>query len=125
MSLTKFVPHVCSPQHLRIFQHYFNTSTMDTTEYWLMAQEYGIWNTAITALQFWAEDLDPVSLGVASEHVYNHFFWTSTSHTLHQLSEEVLFGHFILALNSAFHQQLCLTDEGYESGSNEDLPTPL
>ena len=32
---------------------------------------------------------------------------------------------FILALNSAFHQQLSLADEGYESGSNEDLPTPL
>ena len=63
---------------------------MDTTEYWLMAREYVIWNTTITALQFWAEDLDPVSLGVASECVYNHFFWTSTSHTLCQLSEEVL-----------------------------------
>ena len=98
---------------------------MDTTEYWPMAQEYGIWNSAIATLPVWAEDLDPVSLGVASEHIYNHFFWTSTSHTLRQLSEEVLFGHFILALNSAFHQQLSLVDEGYESGSNEDLPTPL
>ena len=98
---------------------------MDTTEYWLMAQEYGIWNATITTLQFWAEDLNPVSLGVASEHVYNHFFWTSTSHNLHQLSEEVLFGCFVLALNSAFHQQLSLADEGYGSGSNEDLPTPL
>ena len=98
---------------------------MDTTEYWPMAQEYGIWNAAITALQFWAEDLDPVSLGVASEHFYNHFFWTLTSHTLCQLSEEVLVGCFFLALNSAFHQQLSLADEGYESGSNEDLPTPL
>ena len=28
-------------------------------------------------------------------------------------------------LNSAFHQQLSLADEGYESGSNNDLPTPL
>ena len=28
-------------------------------------------------------------------------------------------------MNSAFHQQLSLADEGYESGSNEDLPTPL
>ena len=32
---------------------------------------------------------------------------------------------FVLALNSAFTQQLSLADEGYESGSNEDLPTPL
>ena len=90
-----------------------------------MAREYGIWSTTITAFQFWAEDLNPVSLGVASESVYNHFFWTSTSHTICQLSEEVLFGHFVLALNSAFHQQLSLADEGYESGSNDNLPTPL
>ena len=98
---------------------------METAEYWLMAREYGIWNAAITSLQFWTEDLDPVTLVIASECVYNHFFWTSTSHTLCQLSEETLFGHFILALNAAFTQQLLLADEGCESGSNEDLPTPL
>ena len=98
---------------------------METAEYWPMAQEYGIWNAAIASLQFWTEDLDPVTLGIASEHIYHHFFWTSTSHTLCQLSEETLFGCFILALNSAFTQQLSLADEGYESGSNEDLPTPL
>ena len=98
---------------------------MEAAEYWPMAQEYGIWNVTIASLQFWAEDLDPVTLGTASECVYNHFFWTSTSHTLRQLSEETLFGCFVLALNAAFTQQLSLADEGYESGSNEDLPTPL
>ena len=98
---------------------------MDAADYWPMAREYGIWNATIESLQFWAEDLNPITLGIASEHVYTHFFWTSTSHTLHQLSDEVLFGCFILALNSAFHQQLSFADEGYESGSNEDLPTPL
>ena len=36
-----------------------------------------------------------------------------------------LFGHFVIALNAAFTQQLSLADEGYESGSNTDLPTPL
>ena len=36
-----------------------------------------------------------------------------------------MFGCFVLALNAAFTQQLSLTDEGYESGSNNDLPTPL
>ena len=71
------------------------------------------------------EDLDPVTLAIASEHVYTHFFWTPTSHTLHQLSEETLFGHFVLTLNAAFTQQLLLADKGYGSGSNEDLPTPL
>ena len=98
---------------------------MDAADYWLMAREYGIWNAAIESLQLWAEALDLITLGIASEHVYTHFFWTSTSHTLCQLSDEVLFGHFVLALNSAFHQQLSFADEGYESGSNEDLPTPL
>ena len=98
---------------------------METAEYWPMAHEYGIWNTAIVSLQFWAEDLDLITLGIASECVYTHFFWTSTSHTLCQLSEEALFGCFVLALNSAFTQQLSLADEGYESGSNKDLPTPL
>ena len=37
-----------------------------------------------------------------------------------------MFGHFIIALNTAFHQQLPLADEGYERGSDTiDLPTPL
>ena len=45
---------------------------------------------------------------------------------LHQQFEETLFGCFIIALNAAFTQQLLLTDEGYESGSDTfDLPTPL
>ena len=99
---------------------------METAEYWLMACKYGIWNATITSLQFWAEDLNPITLGIASECVYTTFFWTLTSHTLHQLSEDVLFGHFVIALNAAFTQQLSLADEGYKSGSNTaDLPTPL
>ena len=48
------------------------------------------------------------------------------SHTLCQQSDETLFGHFIIALNAAFNQQLLLADEGYESGSDTiDLPTPM
>ena len=80
---------------------------------------------AIASLQFWTEDLDPVTLAIASEHVYTHFFWTPTSHTLCQLSEETLFGCFILTLNAAFTQQLSLANEGYESGSNERLTNTL
>ena len=98
---------------------------METAEYWLMAREYGIWNATIASLQFWAEDLDPITLDIASEHVYTHFLWMNSSHTLCQLPEDILFGCFIIALNAAFTQQLLLADEGYESGSNEDLPTPL
>ena len=102
------------------FSRNFTTTTMETAAYWLMACKYAIWNAAITSLQFWAEDLDPITLGIASEHIYTTFFWTPTSHTLHQLSEDVLFGHFVIALNAAFTQQLSLADEGYESGSNTD-----
>ena len=65
-------------------------------------------------------------LSIASEHIYTTFFWTPTSHTLCQLSEDVLFGCFVIALNAAFTQQLSLADEGYKSGFDTvDLPTPL
>ena len=108
------------------FYRNFTTTTMETAEYWLMACEYAIWNATITSLQFWAEDLNPITLGIASECIYTTFFWTPTSHTLCQLSADVLFGCFVIALNAAFTQQLSLADEGYESGSDTvDLPTPL
>ena len=99
---------------------------METVEYWLMACKYAIWNAAITSLQFRAEDLDLITLGIALECIYTTFFWTPTSHTLCQLSEDVLFGHFVIALNAAFTQQFSLVDEGYKSGSDTvELPTPL
>ena len=100
--------------------------SMNTTDYWLMAREYSIWNAAIASLQFWTEDLDPVTLGRATEHVYTTFFYSPSSHTLHQQSNEILFGQFVIALNAAFDQQLSLADEGYKSGPDTiDLPTPL
>ena len=99
---------------------------METAEYLPMACEYGIWNATIASLQFWAEDLDLITLGIASECVYTTFFWTPTSHTLQQLPEDVLFRCFVIALNAAFTPQLSLADEGYKSVSNTaDLPTPL
>ena len=108
------------------FSRNFTTTTMETAEYWLIACKYTIWNATIASLPFWAEDLDPITLGIASECIYTTFFWTPTSHTHHQLSEEDLFGCFVIALNTAFTQQLSLVDEGYESGSDTiDLPTPL
>ena len=104
----------------------FTTTIMETAEYWPMACEYAIWNAAIASLQFWAEDLNLITLVIVSEHVYTTFFWTHTSHTLCQLSEDVLFEHFVIALNAALTQQLSLSDEGYKSGSDTvDLPTPL
>ena len=108
------------------FSRYFIITTMETADYWPMAQEYSIWNATIASLQFWAEDLNPVTLGIASEHICITFFWTLTHHTLCQLSEDVLFRCFVIALNAAFTQQLSLIDEGYESGSDTvDLPTPV
>ena len=47
-------------------------------------------------------------------------------HTLHQQSDKILFGRFVIALNAVFDQQLLLADEGYESSSSTiDLPTLL
>ena len=99
---------------------------MDTADYWPMVREYSIWNATIASLQFWTEDLDPVTLGRATECVYTTFSHSPSSHTLHQQSNEILFGCFVIALNEAFDQQLSLADEGYKSGSDTiDLPTPL
>ena len=106
--------------------HTATTLSMDAADYWLMAREYSIWNATIASLQFWTEDLDPVTLGRATEHVYTTFFYSPSSHTLHQQSDEILFGCFVITLNAAFDQQLSLADEGYKSGSDTiDLPTPL
>ena len=56
----------------------------------------------------------------------HHLLLDTYQPTLCQLSEDALFGCFVIALNAAFTQQLSLADEGYESGSDTvDLPTPL
>ena len=123
---TNFVQTYYWYYHRYSFYRNFTTTTMESAEYWPMAWEYSIWNAAIASLQFWAEDLNPITLGIASESIYNTFFWTPTSHMICQQSEDVLFWHFVIALNAAFTQQLSLADEGYESGSDTvDLPTPL
>ena len=75
---------------------------MDITDYWSMVREYSIWNAAIASLQFWTVDLNPVTLGSATEEVYSAFFYSSSSHTLHQQSNKILFGCFMITLNAAF-----------------------
>ena len=63
---------------------------------------------------------------MATEEVYCAFFYSTSTHTLCQQSDEILFGHFVIALNAAFDQQLALADEGYESSLDTiNLPTPL
>ena len=91
-----------------------------------MAREYSIWNATITSLQLWTANLDPVNLSRATEEVYSALFYSTSNHKLHQQSDEILFGHFVITLNVAFDQQLSLADGGYESGSDTiNLPTPL
>ena len=89
---------------------------MDVADYWLMAREYSIWNAAIASLQFWTADLDLITLGTATEEVYSAFFHTTSTYTLHQQSDEILFNCFMTTLNEAFEWKLTLEDEGYESG---------
>ena len=75
---------------------------MDATDYWPMAREYLVWNTAIAALQFWTADLDAHTLRNAIEEVYSAFFYTTSAHTLHQQPDDILFGCFVTTLNAAF-----------------------
>ena len=99
---------------------------MNIADYWPMTREYSIWNATIASLQFWTADLGPVTLSMATEEVYYAFFYSTSTHILHQQSDKILFGHFMIALNAAFDQQLALADEGYESSSDTiNLPTPL
>ena len=85
-----------------------------------------MWNAAVAALQFWTADLKAHVLSNTIEHVYNAFFYTTSTHLLCQQSEEVLFGHFMTTLNAAFESKLTLEDEGCESGSGSfNIQTPL
>ena len=70
---------------------------MNITDYWPMAREYSIWNATIASLQFWTADLNLVTLGIATEEVYS-----ASSHTLHQQSDKILFGCFMIVLNATF-----------------------
>ena len=99
---------------------------MNITDYWPMAREYSIWNATIALLQFWRADLDLVTLGNPTDEVYSAFFYSTSSHTLHQQFDKILFGCFVITLNAAFDWWLALADEGYESGSDIiNSPTPL
>ena len=105
-------------QHL----HYM----MNATEYWLLAREYSMWNATVAALQFWTAYFEPHILSSTIEQVYTAFLYTTSTHLLCQQSKEVLFGHFVTTINTAFESKLTLEDEGYESGSdNFNICTPL
>ena len=91
-----------------------------------MDREHSIWNAAVAALQFWTADLKVHVLSSAIEQVYNAFFYSTSTHLLHQQSDEILFSCFVTTLNATFESKLALEDEGYESGSkNFNIPTLL
>ena len=69
-------------QHLCLLYNQLNMNSLDATDYWLMACEYSVWNAVIVSLDFWTADLDPITLGRATEHVYTTFFYTPSSHAL-------------------------------------------
>ena len=99
---------------------------MNVTDYWLMAREYAIWNATIASLQFWTADLNPITLGITTEEVYSAFLYSTSTYTLCQQPDNILFGHFMTTLNAAFEWKLALEDEGYESSSETvNMPTPL
>ena len=75
---------------------------MNTADYWPLAREYSIWNTAIARLPFWTADRDPVTLGIATEEVYSTFFYSTSTYTLHQQPDKILFDCFVTTLNAAF-----------------------
>ena len=91
-----------------------------------MAREYSVWNAVVAALNFWTGDLGAHTLGSTTEDVYRAFFYVPSAHTLHQISDEILFDCFVTTLNATFEQKLALEDEGNESISeNLNIPTPL
>ena len=99
---------------------------MDATHYWPFAREYSIWNATVTGLQFWMADPEPQTPSNAIEWVYTAFFCSNSAQQLRNISEEVLFGHFVTTLNDTFKRELTPEDKGYDSGSETlNIPTPL
>ena len=116
----------CSQHHSMIEFTSRRFFIMDTTNYWPFAGEYSIWNPAVTALQFWTTDLDPLTFSNAIERVYTVFFCSDSAQHLRYISEEILFGCFVTTLHDAFEWKLALKDGRYESWSEHlNIPTPL
>ena len=71
-------------------------------------------------------DLEPHILSNATEIVYTAFSCHDSKQQLRNISEEVLFGHFVTTLNDTFERELPQENQGYESGSESlSIPTPL
>ena len=95
-------------------------------DYWPIIREYSVWNAAVAALQFWTADLKAHILSSTINQVFHAFFYSTSTHILHQQSNEILFSCFMTTLNAAFESKLASEDKGYESSSeNFNIPTPL
>ena len=71
-------------------------------------------------------DLEPQTLSNATEQVYTTFFCSNSAQQLRNISEEVLFGHFMTTLNDASEREHALDDIGYKSRSESlNIPTSL
>ena len=91
-----------------------------------MAREYSVWNAAFAALQFWMADLNVHILSSTIDKVFNAFFYSTSTHLLHQQSDKILFSCFVTTLNATFESKFASKDEGYEcSSENFNIPTPL
>ena len=79
---------------------------MDITDYWPMAREYSIWNATVASLQFLTGNLNMITLSTVIEEVYSAFFYMTSTYTLCQQSDEILFSHFMTKLNAAFERKI-------------------
>ena len=125
LNINIYIENFSAQHHIESVYHSIHIS-MDPVNYWPMAREYSIWNTAVAALQFWTADLRAHILSITIEQVYNAFFYSTSTYILLQQSDEVLFGHFVTTLNASFESKLAIEDEGYHSGiENFNIPTTL
>ena len=46
------------------------------------ACEYSIWNASVPALQFWTDDLEPLTLSSTIDKVYTAFFYSDSAQHL-------------------------------------------
>ena len=91
-----------------------------------MDRQYLVWNAAVAALQFWMADLDAHTPGSTIDKVFNAFFYSTSAHLLHQQSDKISFGRFMIMLNGAFESKFASKGKGYESSSeNFNIPIPL
>ena len=85
--------------------HFVNSIILDfavTTYHYIQHECHRLLANGKTVLHMECCHLNLVTLGSTMEEVYSAFFYSLSRHTLHQQSDKILFGHFVMALNAAF-----------------------